>query len=156
MELLTNAFDLWVFTRVSEEPAYLLLHTSQEKADRWFGGGRFWQIPGDLLAQDEDVLSVLERPLTELDLEAEAIWQVDYVYPIFNRRFGNLQLIPVFAAELVAEATPKLTWEHSGFAWCTATECRERLSFRPLLEGLDWTRHYISEQPEPRREFALR
>jgi hypothetical protein len=81
MDLLTNAFDLWVFARTRREPTYLLLRTSQEKADRWFGGGRFWQIPGDLLEQGEDVLSVLERPLDSLGLEATAIWQVDYVYP---------------------------------------------------------------------------
>jgi hypothetical protein len=46
MELLTNALDLWIFARSEAEPTYLLLRASQEKAERFFGGGRFWQIPG--------------------------------------------------------------------------------------------------------------
>ena len=155
MELLTNAFDVWVFDRGASDPTYLLLRTSQEKADRWFGGGRFWQIPGGFLQDDEQVLSVLDRPLSELGLEATSLWQVDYVYPIFNRRFSALQLIPVFAAEVAAEAKPELSWEHSDFGWFTASACRQRLSFRPLQEGLDWVSHYISEQDQPRREFKL-
>jgi hypothetical protein len=49
MNLLTNVFDLWIFTRSGRQPTYLLLRTSQEKAGRFFGGARFWQIPGDFL-----------------------------------------------------------------------------------------------------------
>jgi hypothetical protein len=33
MKLMTNTFDLWVFVR-GDPNRYLLLHTSQEKADR--------------------------------------------------------------------------------------------------------------------------
>jgi hypothetical protein len=46
MDLRTDAIDLWVFSKDADTSRYLLLQTSQEKADRWFGGGRFWQIPG--------------------------------------------------------------------------------------------------------------
>jgi hypothetical protein len=100
MKILTNAFDMWIFTRAGAEPRYLLLHTSQEKADRFFGGGRFWQIPGAFLGEDEQVPDVLDRPLDELGLRASAVWAIEHVYPIFNRRFNDMQLIPVFAAEV--------------------------------------------------------
>jgi hypothetical protein len=156
MELLTNAFDLWVFTRTDAQPTYLLLRTSQEKADRFFGGGRFWQIPSGFHEGGEEIVAALDRLLGELGLEADAIWAVEHVYPIFNRRFGALQLIPVFAAELRAEAEPRLSWEHSELGWFTAAGCRERLTFRGLLEGLEWTRRYVSEQEEPPPEFRLR
>jgi hypothetical protein len=64
MELLTNAFDLWVFTRSGTESAYLLLRTSQQKADRFFGGGRFWQIPGAFLEERDEInrLSIGHSP----------------------------------------------------------------------------------------------
>ena len=156
MKLLTNAFDLWVFTRAGNEPSYLLLHTSQEKADRFFGGARFWQIPGAFVEEGDEFPSVLERPLTELGLESSAIWAVEHVYPFFNRRFGDLQLIPVFAAEVPDRAEPKLTWEHSEFGWFTAGECEERLTFRGLIEGLEWTRRFISERKRPDEVFRVR
>jgi NUDIX domain len=155
MELLTNVFDLWIFTRRGTEPTYLLLRTSQEKADRFFGGGRFWQIPGAFLQEEEEIPAVLHRPLAELGLEAESIWAVEHVYPIFNRRFGALQLIPVFAAEVPEQADPVLTWEHSEFGWFTAAECQERLTFRGLLEGLEWTRRHVSEREKPELVFKL-
>jgi hypothetical protein len=155
MELLTNVFDLWIFTRAGSEPRYLLLRTSQQKADRFFGGGRFWQIPGDLVEPEDEIPTALQRPLAQLGLQAESVWAVEHVYPIFNRRFGALQLIPVFAAELANQAEPRLTWEHSEFGWFTAAECRERLTLRGLLEGLDWTRRYVSEQGEPDAMFRL-
>ena len=66
MELRTDTLDLWVFARTNDGPCYLLLHTSQEKADRFFGGGRFWQIPGAFLEDGEDAVSALERVPTRL------------------------------------------------------------------------------------------
>lgn len=42
MKLRTDIFDLWVFRRDPDAVRYLLFHTSQEKADTWFNGGRFW------------------------------------------------------------------------------------------------------------------
>ena len=35
MKLGTNGFDIWVFHKQKAEPEYLLLHISQEKADKW-------------------------------------------------------------------------------------------------------------------------
>jgi len=90
MKLLTNVFDLWVFTRRGKEPTYLLLRTSEEKANRFFGGGRFWQIPGDFLQEENELPAVLRRPVAELGL-----------------------------------------------------------TLRGLVEGLEWTRRYVSEREEP-------
>jgi hypothetical protein len=64
---------------------------------------------------EDELPSVLQRPLAELGLEHQGIWAVECVAPIFNRRFGALQLITVFAAEVAEQAEPRLTWEHSEF-----------------------------------------
>jgi hypothetical protein len=62
-----------------------LLHTSQEKADRWFGGGRFWQTPGAFLEKVETVVAAAGRCLGELGFSVSALWVVEHVYPIYNR-----------------------------------------------------------------------
>ena len=50
------------------------LRTSQEKADRWFGGGRFWQIPGAFLEKDEWVVAAARRCLGELGQRRSGRW----------------------------------------------------------------------------------
>jgi NUDIX domain len=155
MQLRTDALDLWVFWRGAEGLRYLLLQTSQEKADRWFGGGRFWQIPGAFLEPGESAVAATNRCLAKLGLAAKAIWAVEHVYPIYNRRTEALMLIPVFAAEIENPVEIRLSWEHSDAQWYTADECKQRLSFRGLLEGLEWTRSYITENAAPRPEFRL-
>lgn len=157
MKLTTNVFDLWVFTRDAHgTPRYLLLHTSQAKADKWFGGGRFWQVSGDFLQEDEATLDGIRRCLRdELHVEAQTIWATEHVYTIYNRRFDSLQVIPVFAAELAAPAEIPLTWEHSEAAWLTADECLERINFWGLRESLDKLRTHVTEHPSPPAEFRL-
>jgi hypothetical protein len=80
---------------------------------------------------------------------------VEHVYPIYNRRFDSMMLIPVFAAEVERTQNVTLDWEHAEARWCTADECNQLLSFRGLLEGLQWIRAYITEASAPRREFQL-
>jgi len=155
MELRTNVIDLWVFHREPSVVRYLLLHTSQEKADRWFGGGRFWQIPGAWLQNGETIVVAARRCLKELGLSARAVWAVEHVYPIYNRRTNSLMLIPVFAAEAEARGHVRLTWQHSAAEWYTAEESMEKLTFRGLVEGLEWVRRYITENDNPRPEFRL-
>jgi hypothetical protein len=64
-------------------------------------------------------------------------------------------LIPVFAAQIENPEEVRLTWEHSEGRWCTADECKQRLSFRGLQEGLERTRLYITENATSRSEFRL-
>src|SRR6185503_3266698 len=97
-----NVFDIWAFRRSAAGVEYLLLHTSQEKADRYFNGGRFWQIPSDLTGENESVVQAVSRLLDQFSLTARAIWAAEHVYTIYNRRFDCMQMIAVYAAEVSA------------------------------------------------------
>lgn len=149
--------DIWIFHKNGDEPRYLLLRTSQEKADKWFGGGRFWQIPGEYAQENENPVEVIQKCLGNLELTPKSIWAVEHCYTIFNRRFTNIRIIPVFAVQVEWEESNKipLTWEHSEYKWMTASECKTVLNFRGLIEGLHWTRQYISENPAPLPEFKM-
>jgi hypothetical protein len=155
MQFGTDGFDLWVFHRQETEPRYLLLHTSQEKADKWFNGGRFWQILGGPIQENEDIGSALLRPLHERGLDAKGIWAAEHTYIIYNRRRSRMEMLPVFAAEVTAPLEIPLTWEHSEYGWYTLEECMQRIHFRGLREGLQWTRKYISDVSEPARELRI-
>jgi hypothetical protein len=148
-------FDLWIFHRQQGEPRYLMLLTSQEKADRWFGGGRFWQICGDFYTAEESTIEAIQRHLRDLKLTPVSAWCSEYVYTIYNRRFDALQFIPVFAAEIEGPVEIDLSWHHSEAGWFTAAECLERINFWGLEQGLAHTRRFVTEHPDPPKEFRL-
>lgn len=155
MQYQVGAFDVWVYRKDADAFRYLLLHTSQDKADRWFNGGRFWQIPSDCAGEGETLAQAARRCLLGFGLAAESLWAVEHTYTIYNRRYENVQIILVLAAEVKTAAAVSLTWEHSDCAWLTAAECQSRLGFRGLIEGLRWTQHYVTEAPKLMPELRL-
>ena len=148
-------FDLWVFRRTGDGVEYLLFHASQEKADRFFGGGRFWQIPTDAVRDGEHVPDACRRLLKTSGVDVGGVWSADYVYTIYNRRYDAVCAIPVFAAEAGERTSPALGWEHSDFGWYDAEACLERIRFRGLRDGLAAVREAITESRQPAPELRL-
>lgn len=156
MHLRTNTFDLWIFTREAPEPRYLLFHASQEKADRYFGGGRFWQLTsGCLLREGERLREGFARVLGGLGLEAVGVWAAEHTYTFYNLKRENLEMVPVFAAEVREAREVALPEGVSEQAWLTADACAERLVFRGSLEGLACVRRYVSEVEAPHPALRL-
>lgn len=156
MELQSNVFDVWVFRRTpSRSVEYLLLHTSQEKADRWFNGGRFWQVPSDKTEPSERIVPAIARRLREFGLEPYAVWAAEHVYTIYNRRFDCMQIIAVYAAEVRAEGVELNPAEHAEYRWCTYEEAHDLVTYRGLKDGLRSTKEYVTGQPSPPRELQL-
>lgn len=154
MKLTADNFDLWVFRR-TPEIEYLLLHTSQDKADRFFGGGRFWQIPTDALCEDENIEDAAHRALSDFGLNIVGLWVAEHTYTIYNRRRREVSVISVFAAEVELNETVKLTWEHSEFGWFNVDECMNRVHFRGLKDGLLSVREYVTATATPAPELKL-
>ena len=154
IEFSVQNFDLWVFRR-NPHVEYLLLKTSAEKAERFFNGGIFWQIPTDSVRDAETIENAATRVVDTLGLNNLNLWAAEHTYTIYNRRRKEISIIPVFAAEVVVKKEVTLTWEHSDFGWFQASECHDRLSFRGLKEGLTSVREYITEVNTPATELKL-
>lgn len=168
MRILANVAELWVFSRTVDGPRYLLLEASQEKADAFFGGHRFWQIPGTSMHDDgEATVDVLRRGLGEYGLTATSLWAVEHVSTIYNRRFDAIQIIPSFAAEVDGLPEPRhevppgsslasaIEVEYGAYEWADARRVEELVTFRALLEGFAQLRRYVTECADPRGEFRL-
>lgn len=155
MKLEPNVFDIWVFRRTGADVRYLLLHTSRVKAERHFNGGRFWQIPSDVVIEGETLLAALERTLARFGIEATGIWAAELSYTIYNRRFDATQIIHVFAAEAGAEAVRLDPEEHAESRWCSFDEALALVTYRGLRDGLRSTREFITGRVPP-RELQLK
>lgn len=153
MDFRHDGFDVWVFRRRAGAVEYLLLRASQEKADRWFGGGTFWQVPSDFTG-DGSVLDAIGKELARFGLSARAVWAAEHAYTIFNRRYQSIVHLAVFAAEVEA-AEVELGWEHAEARWLPAAEAAHLVTFRGLVEGLTWVRRMVTEAPVPLPELRL-
>jgi NADH pyrophosphatase NudC (nudix superfamily) len=155
MKLEPNVFDVWTFRRTPAQVEYLLLHTSQYKADRYFNGGRFWQIPSGFMEESERVVPAIQRLLSESALAASGIWAAEHVYNIYNRRFETIQMIAVYAAEVGASEVRLDPKEHAEYRWCGFDEALELVNYRGLKEGLRSTREYVTGIARPWAELRL-
>lgn len=155
-----SVFDIWVFRRGSGGAEFLVLHTSQAKADRHFNGGRFWQIPCGVFRPDETVLEAVDRELAKYSLQAQTVWAAEHTYTIYNRRFNEIEVISVFAAEVGPDAAAAAVTldpdEHAAYEWLPYERALERVHYRGLKDGLRSTHEYIAGVAHPAGELQLR
>jgi hypothetical protein len=155
MRLAPNVFDVWAFQRRGHETHFLLLYASEAKARRHFGGGRFWQIPSDVVEEGESVTAAIARTLNRFGLTPTTIWAGEHAYIVYNRRFAEMQLIGVYAAE-VADADVSLDPnEHSEHAWLPYATCLDRVHYRGLKDGLRSVQEYVTAPASPACELRL-
>ena len=155
MKLAANIIDIWAFQRQPSGVNFLLLHTSAEKARKYFNGGRFWQIPSGLVQNDEPVTSAVSRILGTYNLNTHTIWAAEHAYLIYNRRFEEMQAISVYAAEVNGDNVSLNEAEHSEAAWLPFEICMERVNYRGLKDGLRSVQEYITGVDRPAPELCL-
>ena len=157
MQFNPAVFDLWIFRRCSHAVEFLVLRTSQAKADRHFSGGRFWQIPSGFFQNGESVPAAVDRELAPYGLTARAVWAAEHTYTIYNRRFHEIQIISVFAVETDSTASVRLNpQQHSEYEWLSYEDALARVYFRGLKDGLRSTHDYIVGVNNPAPELRLR
>jgi hypothetical protein len=155
MRLAPNIFDVWAFRRRGGAVEFLLLYTSVEKAERYFNGGRFWQIPSDVVNDGESVTDAIRRTLSRYGLRPRSIWAGEHAYLIYNRRFAEMQAIAVYAAEVDDAVVQLRPAEHSEYAWLPFEQCLGRVHYRGLKDGLRSVREYVTGVAEPAKELCL-
>jgi hypothetical protein len=155
MQLAANVFDTWAFRRTPEGIRFLLLHTSVDKAERFFNGGRFWQIPSHSVKEGEHITDAIARNLRAFGLKAQNIWAAEHTYTIYNRRFNEMQLIGVYAAEVLESVVRLDAAEHAEYQWLTQEECLQRVHYRGLKDGLRSVHEYVTGVATPARELCL-
>jgi hypothetical protein len=158
MKLNPAVYDIWVYRRTAEGVLFLLLHTSQEKADRHFAGGRFWQIPSGVFRNGESVPDAFDRDLARYGLTAKEIWAAEHAYTIYNRRFHEVQIITVFAVETHSGSTAVVLnpSEHSEYEWLPFEAALQKVHYRGLKDGLRSVLDYVTAPALPALELRLR
>ena len=155
MRLVANIIDIWVFQKRQSGTNFLLLHTSIEKAQKYFNGGHFWQVPSGIVHDDESVTAAISRVLETFNLVPRRIWAAEHAYLIYNRRFSEMQAISVYAAEVAGDTVNIDPTEHAESAWLPFDACLNRVHYRGLKDGLRSVQEYVTGVDKPAPELCL-
>lgn len=156
MDFNPRVFDVWGFRRRAAGVEYLLIQTSRLKAERYFNGGRFWQTPSGVFEDDETVPAAIDRVLSGYEVRARGIWAAEHAYTIYNRRFHAIQIISVYAAELVGGDPQLDPEEHDVFGWFPYEAAHAAVHYRGLRDGLRSVQEYVTGPASPASELCLR
>jgi hypothetical protein len=81
---------------------------------------------------------------------------VEYAYTIYNRRFHEIQIGSVYAAE-VTGSDPRLNpAEHGETGWFAYEAALAAVHYRGLKDGLRSVREYVTGPTAPAAELCLR
>jgi len=116
----------------------------------------FWQIPSGVFQGEERVPEAFDRALSAYGIRAHGIWAAEHAYTIYNRRFHEIQIISVYAAE-VSGSDPQLNAaEHDASGWFQYEAALAAVHYRGLKDGLRSVREYVTGPTAPAPELCLR
>ena len=158
MNLNAGVYDIWVYRRTPGGILFLVLHASEQKANRYFSGGRFWQIPSGEFEDGESVAATFDRALARYGLHAREVWAAEHAYTIYNRRFHEVQIITVFAVQTDPDRATVILdpEEHSEYQWLPYEAALEKVHYRGLKDGLRSVAEYVTAAAKPAQELRLR
>lgn len=155
MRFSPNVFDVWVFRSTDQGARFLLMYTSTEKAERYFNGGRFWQVPSGFVRDGESLTNAVLRELAGHELQVKSIWAGEHAYIIYNRRYEEMQIVGVYAAEVEDGPVRVDPLEHSEYGWFSVEECVARARYRGLRDGVRSVHEYITAPSSAAKELCL-
>lgn len=137
-EIVCRVIDCHVFRRVQPEPVYLVLR----RAPKTIYAGSWRMVGGKISAGEKAFETAIRELREETGLTPARFWTVNFVNSFYEAAHDRINVIPVFAAEVVSDAV-RLSGEHDECAWLPFDEAVKRLEWPAQKEGLRMIHDYI-------------
>jgi dihydroneopterin triphosphate diphosphatase len=132
-DIRADGIAVYVYRVVNGDYEFLQIH----RTDATGVYKRSWQIVyGGIEAGETAVQAALREMREEISLAPVAMFQVEYLESFYLRPRDFVLVMPVFAAEVGADAVPTLNQEHDGFRWIPAGQIKENFMWRTQREAL--------------------
>ena len=97
-----------------------------------------WQVITGSIEPGESAPCAAKRELfEETGFHTEFLHVVPYVASFYLAETDTVHLVPVFAAIVAVDATPRISNEHMEFRWLPKEEAKQLLAFPSHRDGLD-------------------
>jgi 8-oxo-dGTP pyrophosphatase MutT (NUDIX family) len=135
--IVSRIVEVCVFRIRKDRAEYLVLHRSAQEAIHPL----MWQIITGVVDEEETALkTALRELLEETGLTPQDFWSVPGTVSFYDRARNEVNLNPVFAAQVEGDAELVLSTEHDRGEWLPLEEAQRRVvwpSHRQVLELVD-------------------
>jgi 8-oxo-dGTP pyrophosphatase MutT (NUDIX family) len=138
--LVSRIVEVCVFRFVQDQAEYLVLQRAF--AETVHPG--MWQIiTGTMVEGEHGVQTALRELHEETGMRPKRFWTAPMLSTFYNTQRQEIDLCPVFAAQVLPGAQVLLSDEHRASAWLTYAEARRRLVWPDHRQAVDIVDEYI-------------
>jgi len=150
--VVSRIVEVCVFRLKNDLPEYLVLRRAVD--DPVHPG--MWQLITGTVEEGERALDASLRELQEeTEMKPERYWVVPFTNSFYDPRRDSVNMIPFFAGQVGSSIEPRLSGEHSSYAWLPLNEARACLVWPGQRNGLDIVHRYLVAGEEAARLVAV-
>ena len=133
-EVRSRYVEVCIFRFLGDRPEFLMLRRAP--GQRLYPG--LWQFVTGKVRPGESATDAARRELAEeTGLVPLRFWVVPHCSTFYDAAADAVEIVPLFAAQVDAGASPRLSEEHAGHLWLAPGPARRRLVWPGQKEGLD-------------------
>lgn len=135
--IVSDIVDVYVFRRVKTHVQFLVLRRRPDVVL-----GDTWQsVHGKIEPGERAVEAALREVKAHTGLDPKQLYSADYINQFYDHRGDIIVLAPAFAVLVGPNEQPRLSTEHSDYAWCDLEETVARLPW----SGQRWAVRHIHD-----------
>ena len=152
--LVSRIVEVCVFRFIHDRAEYLVLQRAFTESVH----PGMWQIiTGTVMEGERGVQTALRELREETGFNPERFWSLPMLTSFYDTRRQEIDLCPVFAAQVLPDARMVLSDEHRAGAWLPHAEIRRKLVWPSHRQAVDIVDEYIvrGEEAAGRLEIPI-
>jgi len=143
MKVVSTLIEAHIFRQVGDSIEFLLIKRADN--DSLFPG--IWQMVTGSINENEKAFETAWREIQEeTGLIPIKFWVAPNVNSFYNQLKDNINLIPVFAAQVEPNSKVTLSSEHSDYKWVTKDEAKQLLIWKGQRNSVDEIHDYFTKE----------
>lgn len=143
MQIISGYVEVHVFRRKGNSIEYLLL----KRAEKEIYPGLWQMVTGKIKFEEKAYETAIREVKEETGLTPLRLWVLPKVNQFYSAAADAIYNVPVFAAEMNAEAV-NICYEHCEYKWTDPADAKELLPWEEQKKAIDILNAYVLNMPD--------
>ena len=140
MKIAAEYIEVHIFRRINDKIEFLILKRAETES---YAG--IWQpITGSIIEGEKAYETAIREIKEEINVEPINFWVAPNVSSFYLPEKDCVSFVPVFAAEINANAKVQISEEHSEFRWVNFEEAQKKYAWKEQRESLNVVNEYFN------------